>query len=66
MQKLTILFCGKQGLLQATPSAVRDLLCDEPSGDRRSQELQAVQRFLCGLEWADQETWVRAGGGPVP
>jgi hypothetical protein len=39
---------------------IRDLLCNTPAGTKKKQELDAVTRLLCGVEWLESDDWVRS------
>jgi hypothetical protein len=57
-RKLTATFLQKQGGSPLQPGNIQILLCNPPSGPRKKQEADAVERLLCGIEWAEEEVWV--------
>jgi hypothetical protein len=58
-RKLTISFLNKQGLNPWPPGKIKSLLCLPLSGPKKKQELAAVERLLCGIEWLEDAGWVR-------
>lgn len=58
-RKLTIKFLAKQAAKPIHPANIKVLLCDPPTGSRQKLELQAVERLLGGVEFLEQEFWVR-------
>ena len=56
--KLTMSFLQKQGGFPWQAPKLKNLLCVSPSGSRRKQELDAVDRLLSGIEWVEEEFWV--------
>jgi hypothetical protein len=49
----------QEGNRPLSPAHVFELLTTQPTQVRRQQELAGMGRILGGVEWADEDDWVR-------